>query len=145
MKNQNQVARQGWNEMIENFVNGNFNRFFDDTTNDHWMKTPAVNIKEMDNSYQLEVVAPGASKEDFKMNINDKTLTIAYDKKEATQEEQGKWLRNEYKATSFKRSFTIGDLVDTEHVAAKYENGILNITLPKKEAAIVTKKEIEIG
>lgn len=144
MRNYNQL--KPFSGLVENLLNNqHVNRYFDDAFRDNWIKTPAVNIKETDNAFLLEAFAPGAEKEDFKMSVNDKTLTISFESKEETKQENEKWLRSEYKLGSFKRSFSIGDLVDVEKINAKYENGVLKIELPKKEAAIITKKDIEIA
>ena len=104
-----------------------------------------VNVKETETGFALEILAPGVRKEDLKLNINDKTLTIAFEQKEEQKQESEKWIRNEFKVRSFKRSFTLGDQIDTDKIAASFENGILNLTLPKKEAAIVTNKVIDIA
>ena len=109
--------------------------------------TAPVNIQETDNSYELHVVAAGLKKEDFKLTIDKNILTIAYDHKEETKEEgsQEKWLRSEYKTRSFKRSFNMNEKVDTGKIAAKYNDGILQITLPKKETTEPTAHEISVN
>lgn len=145
MRHPNQLAPRTFGGLVENLFNSNLNRYFDDNFNDSWIKTPAVNIKETESSYRLDIVAPGAQKEDFKLHVNDKTLTLSYEHKETANQENEKWVRNEFKVQSFKRSFTIGDVVDAEKINAKYEDGILKVTLPKKENAIATKKDIEIA
>lgn len=145
MRNPNQFAPRTFGGLVENLFSSNLNRYFDDNFRDNWIKSPSVNIKEGDNHYLLELAAPGAQKEDFKLNVNDKTLTVSYEHKEEVKNENEKWIRNEFKVNSFKRSFTIGDMIDAEKINAKYENGILNVVLPKKENAIATKKDIEIA
>ncbi|OSZ78705.1 hypothetical protein CAP35_10780 [Chitinophagaceae bacterium IBVUCB1] len=119
------------------------NKFFYD---DNWSNTTApVNIKETDNAYEVHVVAPGLSKEDFKINLDDNVLKISFEQKEETKTEDGKWLRNEYRFRSFKRSFTLNDTINTEAINAKYNDGILAITLPKKETTEKASKEITIA
>jgi HSP20 family protein len=95
-----------------------------------------VNIKETDKAYELHVVAPGLSKEDFKINADRDILQISFEQKEESKEQQeGKWLRNEYHFRSFKRSFTLNEKIDAAHISATYTDGVLCITLPKKETA----------
>ncbi len=144
--NQNQMFPISLNGLMENLFSGNFPSSFDDHFQKEWHSgKPAVNIAEAETGYELSVIAPGALKEDFKMNVNDKVLTISFEQKEESKEEGKKWLREEFKFRSFKRSFTLGDLVDVEQISAKYDAGILKINLPKKEAVIAAKKEIEIA
>lgn len=142
-----QFSPASFNDIFEELFNGNAPRFFRDApAHDNWNHIP-VNVKENESSFSIDVVAPGIAKEDFAIQVNDKTLNISFDVKEGeTKEvkEEGKWLRKEFKVRSFKRSFTLGDKVDAEKIAAGYNNGILTLTLPKKEAAIATNRNIEI-
>lgn len=119
------------------------NKFFYD---DNWSNTTApVNIKETDKSYELHVVAPGLNKEDFKINIDDNILKVSFEHSDESKAEDGKWLRNEYRFRSFKRSFTLNDTINAEAITAQYSNGILNITLPKKETTEKTTKDITVA
>lgn len=119
------------------------NRFFYD---DNWSNTTApVNIKETENAYELHVVAPGLNKEDFKISVDDNVLKISFEHKEEAKEQDGKWLRNEYRYRSFKRSFTLNDSINAEAISAKYNDGILNIVLPKKETTEKTTKDITVA
>ncbi|MEL6848841.1 MAG: Hsp20/alpha crystallin family protein, partial [Bacteroidota bacterium] len=100
------------------------------------LHVPAVNVKESDAAFTLEVVAPGRSKEDFKIEVNKDLLTIS-SKIEDTKEEKdenGKYTRREFTYRSFTRSFTLPETVDGEHIGATYDKGILHLTLPKMEA-----------
>lgn len=107
---------------------------------------PAVNIKETDHSYEVELFAPGKKKEDFNIDVEDELLTISAEFKSENQtEEQGKYTRKEFSYSSFKRSFTLPDTVKDEEIKASYEDGILRIKLPKKEEALPKpKRYIEI-
>jgi len=145
----NQFAPRTFTGLMEDFFNGHTPRFFrDDAGHEEWVRNVyqvPVNIKESENGYSLEVVAPGIAKEDFRLQVNDKVLTISFEQKKETEEkENGKWLRKEFKVRSFKRTFTLGEQVDTEKISAAYENGILHLDLPKKEAVIATNRVIEI-
>jgi HSP20 family protein len=103
-----------------------------------------VNIKDKEKSYQVEVVAPGFEKNDFKINIDQDTLTISAEKKEETKNENEKQIRREYSIRSFKRSFTIDEKIDAAGIEAKYVNGVLTLNLPKKEQVKASAQEITI-
>jgi HSP20 family protein len=96
---------------------------------------PAVNVKENDDAFEIEVAAPGMTKEDFRINLENNLLTISSEKREEKkQEEKGSYSRREFSYQSFQRSFTVPEtLVDGDKISAKYCEGILCITLPKKE------------
>jgi HSP20 family protein len=108
-----------------------------------------VNIDEKDNSYNIEVVAPGFDKADFKINVEDKLLTISAEKKDEVKEQtegqkNDKQIRREYNYRSFKRSFTLDEKIDSFAIEAKYVNGILTLNLPKKVEVKASAKEITI-
>jgi len=108
---------------------------------------PAVNIKENDNEYNIEMAAPGLKKENFKINYDKGRLMISSEKKDQKEEkDESKITRREFCYQCFKRSFTIPeDEVNIDKISAKYENGILQISLPKREEAKPQPaKEIEI-
>jgi HSP20 family protein len=103
-----------------------------------------VNVKETDKSYQLEVVAPGFEKTDFKLNLDQDLLTISADKKNEVKEENHKQIRREYSYRSFKRSFTLDEKIDATNIEASYINGVLTLNLPKKEIVKASATEIII-
>ena len=131
---------------VEDILNGNFNKIVKDDflTNDYFTTFPPVNIVETPEAFVLDVVAPGFSKEDFKISAADKTISISAEKKEAAKNESDKQVRREFNFRSFKRSFSISEVVDTSKINAKYENGILKVTLGKKENKQDTPKEIVV-
>jgi HSP20 family protein len=96
---------------------------------------PAVNVKESEDAFQIEVAAPGMARGDFKVNLENNVLTISSEKKEEKKEEEkGRYTRREFSYQSFQRSFTIPEnLVEGENISAKYSDGLLSISLPKKE------------
>ena len=109
---------------------------------------PAVNVKETDEAFEIEVAAPGMSKGDFKVNLENNTLTISSEKKEEKkQEEKGRFTRREFSYQSFQRSFTIPEnLVEGDQITARYCEGILCVHLPKKEEVKPKPaREIEIS
>ncbi|GAP67927.1 heat shock protein Hsp20 [Bacteroidales bacterium 6E] len=97
---------------------------------------PAVNVKETDDAFEIEVAAPGMSKKDFKINLENNVLTISSERKEEKKEEEkGRFTRREFSYQSFQRSFTIPEnMVEGEKISAKYNDGLLCIHLPKREA-----------
>jgi HSP20 family protein len=105
---------------------------------------PPVNIHETSDAYHLELSAPGRSKEDFKLAVDNGQLTISFEKKEDTKTEDYKTVRKEFSFRSFKRSFTLDDKIDSNGIQAKYENGVLKVLLPKKEQVKESTKQITI-
>lgn len=121
-----------------------FDRFFDndlfDWSNKNFSTTnttlPSVNIKESTDDFEVEVAAPGFSKNDFKIELNHDLLTISSDKKVENEIKEGQqFSRREFSYQSFSRSFTLPNTADSEKIAARYENGILKVMIPKKEEA----------
>ncbi|MEO6330215.1 MAG: Hsp20/alpha crystallin family protein [Ginsengibacter sp.] len=106
--------------------------------------TPQVNIKETNEAYLLELSAPGRSKEDFKINIEKNLLTISSDKKSEETKETEKQIRKEFTLQSFKRTFTLDEKIEADKIEAKYENGLLLLSLPKKEEVKLAAKEISV-
>jgi HSP20 family protein len=128
---------------------GSLPSFFEDALNgkDFAQHVPSVNVSENDKEWHIELSAPGFSKEDFKINLEKEVLTISAEHKTEEKKEEKNYTRREFSYGSFSRSFRIKeDTVDTEKIAAAYENGILNLTLPKKtEEPLKTAKEIKIA
>lgn len=103
-----------------------------------------VNISETNEFYQIDVVAPGYEKPDFKINLDKNILSISAEQKAEESVEGHKSIRKEFHQRSFKRTFTIDHSIDTEHIEAKYVNGILKVTLNKKEKEKTASKDIQI-
>jgi HSP20 family protein len=125
-----------WPSLFDRF----FNNDFESWNRDNFSKTnttlPSLNIKENKDSFFVEVAAPGFEKSDFKIELNNEILTISSEKKLSNEVKDGeKITKQEFSYQSFSRSFTLPELVDEEKIAAQYENGILTISIPKKEAA----------
>ena len=135
---------------VDQLFQSNLNRFFND---DFWgfsgvdqqVNVP-VNLRETGQSYEMSLIAPGLRKEDFKLNVTDDLLTVSYEQKQEHNEESAQegWLRKEYKMQSFSRSFNLDDSVDVNKITASYDNGVLHLSLPKKENARRITKTIEI-
>lgn len=127
-----------WNNLFDDFFGG----LVANANNE--LNMPPVNIQETDNAFEVDVVAPGLQKQDFKLSIENGALTVSYEKTSETESKGEKMHRQEYVSRSFKRSFTVDENIDANAVSAKYENGILQITLPKKEEVKLQPKEISI-
>ncbi|MEO6358827.1 MAG: Hsp20/alpha crystallin family protein [Ferruginibacter sp.] len=98
---------------------------------------PAVNIKETSEGFEVEMAAPGMKKTDFKVQLEGNMLTISSEKSYHTDENEGdRYSRKEFSYQSFERSFTLPkDVVDVEKINAKYEDGVLQLHIPKMEQA----------
>ena len=96
---------------------------------------PAVNVKENDNEFNIDVAAPGMNKKDFKVNYNNGRLIISSEKEYKNEEKEGeKITRREFSYQSFQRSFAVPEnVVDADKISANYKEGILHVTLPKRE------------
>ncbi len=105
---------------------------------------PAVNIKETDTEFVLELAVPGKKKEDFSIEIDRNVLTIASEAKtENEQKDQnGRYTRREYSYSSFSRSFTLPQTVNADSINASYQDGVLHVQLPKKEEALPKPKRL---
>ncbi|MEO7835159.1 MAG: Hsp20/alpha crystallin family protein [Ginsengibacter sp.] len=108
------------------------------------MNFPAVNICETNDNYELEFNVPGRKKEDFKITVDKNILTVSYEKSEENKEDNKQFIKREFVTQSFKRSFTLDEKINSDDIIAKYENGILFLTLPKKEEVKVLPKEISV-
>ena len=93
---------------------------------------PAINVLETETDYTVEVAAPGLSKDDFEVNINnDGDLTIKMEKKSDEKEQKAHYLRREFAYSKYEQTLILPDDVEKEHIAARVVNGVLTVTLPK--------------
>ena len=131
-----------------------FPSWVDDFTGSMWpiseskvgASMPAVNIHEDVNQFIIEVAVPGMEKKDFKLDLNHNVLTISAEKEEKKQDDKKKYTRREFSYTSFNRSFTLPNSVKEEGIKASYKDGLLTISIPKKEEAKEKPPmQIEIG
>ncbi|MGB6094537.1 MAG: Hsp20/alpha crystallin family protein [Moheibacter sp.] len=106
---------------------------------------PAVNIKNNENSFEVEVAAPGLKKEDFNIEVEDNVMKLSVNKSSENEEKEENFTRKEFSYFNFQRSFTLPkNVVDAEKVKANYKDGILSIVLPKQEQKeVVTKITVQ--
>ncbi len=132
-----------------------FSSIFDDFFNDELTRAelkshdvkPAVNVKENKDNFEVDIAVPGVGKEDIEVEVKDDVLTVS-SKKETKNEvvEDGKYVRKEFSFRSFRRMFTLPKSVDKNNIKAKYNDGVLNVNIPKSAANDNDDvKKIEIG
>ncbi|HLX11995.1 MAG TPA: Hsp20/alpha crystallin family protein [Bacteroidota bacterium] len=144
-------------------VNGSLVRFQDEM--DHWFDTifdapfrgtrtglipastwiPSVDVIETENAFQMDIDLPGMKKEDVKVSVENNILTISGERKSRKTEEKDSYYRNERTFGSFVRSFTLSKVVKSDAIEAKYENGVLHLTLPKVEDVKPKAIEVKVG
>lgn len=144
--------------LVKSRTNG-FPTFFTDFFNKDlfwdrdWMREnlektmPAVNVKEKENEYVIELAVPGYKKGDFKLTVDNNYLTISAETREEKKEEEDKeYTRREFSYSSFNRSFNLPENTNADKIQAKYDNGILNLHIPKKAIEPKQKaKEISVS
>lgn len=147
-KRQNGNPSVSFGNVVDNIFQNSLRHFFDDN---FWGSMPGtgsvpVNVRETEQQYELDVIAPGCRKEDFKIGIEDNLLTISFNHQEQnrSQNEKEQWVRNEYSLRSFARSFTLDETVDVNKINATYTDGILRLVLPKNEKAKKLSRTVEI-
>lgn len=132
-----------------NWLPSVFNDFF----GNEWMENnnksvPAINIQQNENGFTVEVAAPGMTKEDCNVRIDeDNNLVISFEKKSETDEKdkKGTYLRREFSYTQFKRTMLLPDNIEKENISAKVENGVLTVEIPTlNEEKVKASKMIEI-
>lgn len=97
---------------------------------------PSVNIKETADNYEVEVAAPGMEKKDFNVTLDDNLLIISSSKQQSQEKKEDNYTRREFSYQSFQRSFELPkNVVDEDKIIARYENGLLHLTIPKREEA----------
>jgi HSP20 family protein len=94
---------------------------------------PAVNIVDTPESYELSLAVPGLKKSDIQIDVEGDMITISSEKEESREDKESKYTRKEYSYSSFSRSFTLPQAVNREKIDAVYQDGVLKVTLPKKE------------
>ena len=128
-------------KMINNVFENDWNFSVRSKTN--W--SPAVNVKESDNSFTLTADIPGLTKKEVKVNITDGILSISGERKFEDEKENGNYHYRERRYGSFSRTFNLPETVNEEDISASFKNGILSIELPKHEVVLPKEREIKIS
>ena len=126
-----------------------FNAFFDDAfardlfINDQMSgainTTPSANIKESEQSFEIELAAPGFDKKDFALELNDGVLTLSAARKLDNEEKTERYTIREFSYKHFRRNFQLPENINVEGINARYEQGLLHVSIPKKEAKKAVK------
>jgi HSP20 family protein len=139
------------NNPVSKSFDGLMNEFFNElpvnfgkSVREDFLAFPPVNIQENATAYHLQLAIPGFEKTDFSIKLENNLLSISATKKEVAKDETVKTIRTEFTQKAFKRSFTLDEKINSANIEAKYENGILQIELPKKEQEKVESKEINV-
>ncbi|MBS4058211.1 MAG: Hsp20/alpha crystallin family protein [Bacteroidales bacterium] len=107
---------------------------------------PSVNIRENENGFILDLAAPGMKKEDFRIKLDSNVLTISSEQKSENDESNDKYTRKEFYYSAFSRSFTLPKTIDLDKIKADYKDGILAVSLPKREdAKVAVNREIAVS
>lgn len=123
-----------WNSFIDELFNEDMSTVNNLSFN-HGVSSPKVNVIETDESYTLEMAIPGFTKSDFVIDLENEHLSISMDLKENDSKKDLNYTRKEFGYGSFKRSFVLPDTVEGDKIEASYKEGILGLTIPKKEEA----------
>ena len=103
---------------------------------------PAVNISETDTAFTLALAAPGKTRKDFQIELDEHILSISSDAQTENESTHENYSRKEFSYESFQRSFRLPETVNTHHIQANYKEGILTVTLPKHKEAIPEPKKL---
>jgi len=136
--NRNNALMPGFNDVFDSIFNDTF--FSDRMVS----RVPAVNISESENSYHVELAAPGLNKEDFKLNLEGNQLTITVEQRADHEDNHKNYSKREYSYSSFVRAFTLPESADHANIRASYNEGILRIDIAKHEEAKAVRRQIEI-
>jgi HSP20 family protein len=128
----------GINDVFESIFNDSF--FTDRMVS----RVPAVNVCETQDHYQIEMAAPGLNKEDFKIKLDRNMLSVSVEQNHQTEQTEKNYNKREFSYSSFARSFALPESADDANIEAKYQDGILNISVAKKEEAKQVVRQIEI-
>jgi len=132
-----------FNSLFDTLFEKPVNDFFGNSTSIR--QIPAVNIKETESDFSIDLAAPGLKKEDFKISLEKEFLTISADLSEESTNDSDTFKRREFNYSSFKRSFTLPEKANKDEIKARYENGILHLTIPKVEAKNDQSRLIDIS
>ncbi|RUT73452.1 Hsp20/alpha crystallin family protein [Ancylomarina longa] len=141
------LVRKNSENIFPSLFDNFFSRDWMDWTNSNYSSLnttlPAINVRENKKEFVIELAAPGMSKEDFKINLENDQLSISSQKKEEKETKDAHYSRKEFSYQSFQRSFQLPmNKVDSKSIVANYKNGILFVQLPKKEKVITNASRV---
>src|SRR5687768_7405573 len=139
----NNNRNKPFDNLFDDFVNS-FPSVWGNLGKEETFALPPVNIYETKDAFELELNVPGRRKEDFQVAVEEGLLTISYEKKDERKSEDRKAVRREFSFRSFKRTFHLDEKINVNSIAARYENGMLTLNLPKQEEREETGKKIVI-
>lgn len=126
-----------FNRFIDGFADADLSKFFGTDT---FVSAPAVNVVQTEKGFRIELAAPGFKKEDFSLSVENRTLKIKGEHKAETEDKTEKFTRREFRFGSFERKFNLPENTNEESIEAKYEEGILSITVSRNEETKQTKE-----
>lgn len=130
-----------FDKVFDDIFNNDINQIFDKLST-----VPAVNIKEREKDYVIELAAPGMKRENFEIELDNNILTVSSKKKEEKVEEKSNYTKREFNYCEFQRMFTLPETANIEDIKAEYKDGILQLMIAKKpEAQIQPKRKIDIN
>ena len=132
--------RPSMSEVMDNMLDRNFNTGFEKNCG----CVPATNILEKEEGFEIQLAVPGMKKEDFKLEMEEDVLSVIYEKKEEEKKAEGEFLQREFDMDEFTRSFSVPKTADVESIKARYDAGILYISVPKQDKARLSK-EIKVS
>ncbi len=140
------IIRYNPNDFVPSSFSSLVDRFFNESVvrNGGSVFTPKVDVIETETSYEVQLAAPGVSKDDFKIEVNDNSLTVSGERKFSNEKKDKNFHTIETQYGSFSRSFTLPDNADGTKINAKYNNGILELIIPKDEKKIL-KQTIKVS
>ena len=125
-----------WSNLFNEFLNQDWNDWSKQDFAASNCTLPSVNVKEHSDGFEVEMAAPGLNRNDFRIELNNSILTIKSEKKEEKESENDKFFsRREFSYQSFSRSFTLPQSIESDKIEAQYKDGILKISIPKREEA----------
>ncbi|QEC42314.1 Hsp20/alpha crystallin family protein [Pseudobacter ginsenosidimutans] len=148
IKKENGHQPASFGNVVDQIFQNNLSRFFDDS---FWgfnglkeQRQVPVNIRESDNNYEIEMVIPGIQKEKLTIEAGNDMITVSYQNTEEKKEKKDNYIQQEYRHQAFSRNFRLNDTVDAGNITAKYEDGILRLSLPKNEKSKKVSRTIAI-
>jgi len=138
------LVKRNQKPMVSSLFDDFLSREFGDSFfNNESLVSPSANVKELEDKYEIELAVPGFKKSDININVEDNILHIENEVKKEEKREEDNYLFHEFSKQNFHRSFRLSNKVDSEKIEAAYEDGILKVSIPKKEESKI-KKMIKI-